>query len=92
MAKRKDKVPPTTEPKQQQEPMIMAPVEVQFHVANFNVSKYETGQGGLTVVELISPIGVAVTVKLSDENVDELVKGLQGSKVEVFKSLPGLTP
>jgi hypothetical protein len=77
-------------PQQLQEPEFAAPIEIEFHIAGVNTEKYQTPDGGLTILNLISPIGIAVTVKLSDENVDQLIKDLQGSKVDVFKSLPGL--
>lgn len=91
--KDKGKIPPTTSPSQeqpQQEVTLAAPVEIEFHLANANITKYQTPEGGLTILNLISPIGIAFTIKLSDENVAELIKDLQGNKVDVFKSMPGL--
>jgi hypothetical protein len=91
---KKEKIVPTLQPKeevvQQAQEMLMVPVEVDFHVAGINVSKYQTPQGNLTVLSLQSPIGVAVNVKLNDESVNDLIKELAGSKVDVFKTLPGL--
>lgn len=87
-------VPPTlqhSEVEQDIEPgLLAAPIEIQFHVAGANVQKYDTPQGLLTILSLISPIGIALTVKLSEENVDELVKDLKGeqSSVDVYTALP----
>jgi hypothetical protein len=91
---KREKVPPTLQPKEETtkaEEMLMVPVEVQLHVAGINVAKYQTPQGGLTVLSLTSPIGIAISVKLNDESVSELIKELTGSKVDIFKTLPGLT-
>jgi len=100
--KGKGKVPPTLENKELPEPLkeaeqikeevgvFAAPIEIEFHVAAANVQKYETPQGALTVLNIISPVGISLTVKLTDENVAELVKDLQGEKsnIDVYTALP----
>ena len=69
---------------------MLAPVEMNFTVAAANVQKYQTPNGLMTVLSLISPIGMSVSVQLSEDNVKELVDNLQEnpSSIETFAALP----
>lgn len=87
MAKQ-ERVPPTPAP----EPTAdfsgpISPVEIIFHAAGLNVDKFPTPGGTVTVLQLLSPTGIAVTVRLNDEDVDKVVSELKGISIV---TLPGL--
>jgi hypothetical protein len=94
MGKKKERIVPTlennVEKEQQEVTTIVAPVEIHFHIAGANVQKVATPLGMMTILSLISPTGLAVSVQLSDSNVEELIKDLQGniSSIDTYTTLP----
>lgn len=81
-----EQIPAAQEPQQLQ----IIPIEIDLNIVAADVTKYQTPQGNLTVLSLISPVGISVSAKLSDENVAELVKNLTGTTVDTYKSMPGI--
>lgn len=54
------------------------PIQLIFHVAGVDVTKTQTPMGQLTEMSIISPTGIAVTVRMSDKDVGGLVEQLTG--------------
>lgn len=79
-----DRIPVTTEAEQevQDQPQgPIAPVEMIFHLAGVNIEKFPTPGGTLTLMQILSPTGIAVTVRLSDDDVDKIVGELKGISI-----------
>jgi hypothetical protein len=56
----------------------IVPVEIMFHMAGVNVEKLDTPQGVITSLSLISPTGIAVTVRMNEQNLNQFIVDLTG--------------
>lgn len=63
------------------EPMLppVPPLEIVVHQAGVGVRKVQTPEGNLTIVQVMTPIGIMFSLKFDDAGVDYLVKDLTGT-------------
>lgn len=59
------------------------PVELVIHQAGVGVRKIDTPDGSLTLIQLMTPIGIMFSLKFDDDGVDYLISQLKGSSVIV---------
>lgn len=59
----------------------MPPLELVIHQAGVGVRKIETPDGSLTLIQLMTPIGIMLSLKFDDDGVNYLIEQLKGSSV-----------
>lgn len=85
---KKNKVPEMPAPaKEEGMTGPISPVEIIFHAAGVNVEKIPTLQGTITLLQILSPTGWALTIRLSDDDVNTIVSELKGISIV---TAPGL--
>ena len=78
------KVPPTSAPVE--EPVVVPqnfepPMELVVHQGGIGVRKIESPMGNLTLIQIMSPIGIMVTLKFDDPGVEHLIEQLRGGNI-----------
>jgi len=80
----------TSEEQVVQEQHAIVPVQIIFHLAGVDVNKIKTPQGIITELSLISPTGIAVTVRITEDNMREFIKDLTGVAIASPQEILGL--
>lgn len=59
------------------------PMELVVHQGGIGVRKIESPVGTLTLIQIMSPMGLMVTLKFDDDGVEHLIQQLRGSNLVV---------
>ena len=90
VSKKREKITPTPaeETAEEVSQPLSVPVQIFFHAAGINIEKTETPAGRITELSLLSPTGLAVTVRMNDQSVlglvEELTGGIQVAKPQII--------
>ncbi len=88
MAKGKGQgVPPTFAEPREQEMEAPIPIQITLNIVGLDLNKVTLPNGAvITTLNLISPTGIAVAVRMNEGTVNDLVKELSGVKIDTFSA------
>jgi hypothetical protein len=70
--------------------MPMAPLELVVHSANIGIRRVETPDGNLTLLQMITPVGIMLSLKFDDGGIDYLMEQLTASRSGIVTPPKGI--